>query len=129
MDGCAEKGTDPLDCLDFAAPLDFEESSKAEALTDDHHAAGDLGSAEAHYREALALAPDSAELRVNLAAVLAETAREDEAGKLLNALLQRDPEQRNALAVLAELQRRRGDEQGAEETQQRLAALEQAPGR
>jgi putative thioredoxin len=60
---------------------------------------GDLGDAEAKYREALAAEPDNRDARLGLGRVLAETGRDEEARQTLMPLLP-DPDAERVLAAL-----------------------------
>jgi putative thioredoxin len=91
-----------------------------EALEDELD--GDLGKAEAKYREALDVDPNNRDARVGLGRVLAETDREDEARQVLMPVLP-DPEAERILAMLEVRGWADLDEVGTVASAKRLAAM------
>lgn len=92
-------------------------------------AVGAPAEAEAAYRAALDLEPGSPRVQTDLAHLLVDTRRIDEAQQLIDASLAREPDFVPALLVDGELARRRGRQDLAEAAFGKAAELEQAGGR
>ncbi len=85
---------------------------------------GDLPSAEAAYREAIRINPQLVPARLNLADLLRQQQREDEARKILLDTLAIAPDHGNALHALGLLETRSGDADKALQYLGRAAELE-----
>jgi tetratricopeptide (TPR) repeat protein len=83
---------------------------------------GDLAAAESHYREALALRPDSARTLNAIAQVLREQGQAAGAVPLYQAALQKHPDDLQLLDGLAAAQRNAGQREQAESTARRVLA-------
>jgi tetratricopeptide (TPR) repeat protein len=86
------------------------------------NAGGDYKSAENDLKEALRIDPGNVNLVIQYAALLWRTKRPDEARKLYQNVLQRDPKSRFALESLGYLARETGDNKTAEEFFKKLQA-------
>ncbi|MFT7049359.1 MAG: tetratricopeptide (TPR) repeat protein, partial [Halioglobus sp.] len=85
---------------------------------------GDLPSAEAAYREAIRINPQLVPARLNLADLLRQQQREDEARKILLNTLTIAPDNGNALHALGLLETRSGNSENALQYLGRAAELE-----
>jgi tetratricopeptide (TPR) repeat protein len=88
---------------------------------------GDAAGALDAYRSALEADPDHVSTLVNLSALLLRVGRDGEAGSLAERALSREPTNWRAHLVMAEVQRRRGNDEGAKEHRRRALELG-APG-
>lgn len=86
-------------------------------------ASGDLPAAEKDLKEALALEPANTNLVLNYANILWRVNRQDEATKLFQDVLKKDPDNRSALSSLGFLAREANDSAAAQDYFLRLVKL------
>jgi tetratricopeptide (TPR) repeat protein len=112
----AQSEISQLDIRGMARPEFLRLRASVKAASDD------FAGAEADLREALKLEPASLVTMVQYAALLWRNKRPEEARKLYEAVLAREPDNRYALESMGYLAREQGDNQTAEQLFQKLLA-------